>query len=163
MIAPLLALAAAAPAVAELRFADEPWRLALQLDDMKPFEGAPSSPGRRVFSYSNGKGWVLSVIVENAQAPATLAGCRDVFDRRKQGGNAGFAPVDEVQGQRGDAATQEFDVKGELQGRPFVMHNSYSCRVRGTYYIDVHASKIPYLPSDHDALWALVDRVKIIE
>src|SRR5262249_20109396 len=152
----LLALAAAAPT--ELRFADAPFHLALSLGDMTPFEGAPSTADRKVFSYSQGT-TDLSVIVENAHAPAVMESCRDLFQRRKEG----MQPANEVQGQRGDAATQEFDMPLEFQGKPIVQHNIFSCRVRGTWYIDTHASKMGYAPGDHDALMAIVDGVKIVD
>ena len=147
------------PKPTELRFANVPWHLALSLGDMKPTEGFPSRPDRDVFTYGDGKGTILSVIVENAHAPATLASCRDVFARRK----AGMQPANEVQGQRGDAATQEYDLKVDIQGETIVHHNVFSCRVRGTFYIDAHASKVRYQPGDRDALMALLDGVAIVE
>ena len=143
----------------ELRFANVSWHLALSLGDMKPTEGFPSRPDRDVFTYGDGKGTILSVIVEDAHAPATLASCRDVFARRK----AGMQPANEVQGQRGDAATQEYDLKVDFQGEAIVQHNVFSCRVRGTFYIDTHASKIRYQSGDRDALMALIDGVAIVE
>ena len=161
----LIALVSSAPSSAqsskptELRFGNVPWHLALSLGDMKPAEGFPSRPDRDVFTYSNGKGTILSVIVENAHAPATLASCRDVFARRK----AGMQPANEVQGQRGDGATQEYDLKVDFQGEAIVQHNVFSCRVRGTYYIDTHASKIRYQAGDRDALMALIDGVAIVD
>ena len=169
--APLLvALVASAPSSAqsskptELRFADVPWHLALALGDMKPAEGFPSRPDRDVFTYSDGKGTILSVIVENAHAPATLASCREVFERRKLGNpGEGILLVNEVQGQRGDAATQEYDLKIDSHGEAIVQHNVFSCRVRGNYYIDAHASKIRYRPGDRNALMALIDGVTIVE
>ena len=153
------ASSSAQPKPTELRFANVPWHLALSLGDMKPTEGFPSRPDRDVFTYGDGKGTILSVIVENAHAPATLASCRDVFARRK----ASMQPVNEVQGQRGDAATQEYDLKVDFQGEAIVQHNVFSCRVRGTYYIDAHASKIRYQAGDRDALMALIDGVTIVE
>lgn len=161
----LIALVASAPSSAqsskptELRFAGVPWHLALALGDMKPAEGFPSRPDRDVFTYSNGKGTILSVIVENAHAPATLESCRDVFERRKDG----MQPDNEVEGQRGDAATQEYDLKLDFQGEAIIQHNIFSCRVRGTHYIDTHVSKIRYRPGDRDALMALIDDVAIVE
>src|SRR5207253_2773617 len=100
---PLTPPAPAAPKPTELHFGSEPWRLALSLGDLKPTEGAPSSADRHVYTYSNDRLEVLSVIVEDAHSPATLDSCRDVFARRKQG----MPIVNEVQGQSGDAATQE--------------------------------------------------------
>jgi len=150
---------AQSPKPTELRFGNAPWHLALSLGDMKPTEGFPSRPDRDVFTYGDGKGTILSVIVEDAHAPATLASCRDVFARRK----AGMQPANEVQGQRGDAATQEYDLKVDFQGEAIVQHNVFSCRVRGTFYIDTHASKIRYQSGDRDALMALIDGVAIVE
>jgi hypothetical protein len=150
--------ALAAPNPTELRIADVPWHLELSLGDMKPIEGFPSRPDRDAFTYQNANA-ILSVIVENAHVPATLDSCRDVFARRK----TGMGAINEVQGQRGDAATQEFDLKTEFQGRTIVQHNIFSCRVRGTYYVDTHVSKIAYVPADRPALMALIDGVKIVE
>jgi len=160
----LIALVASAPSLAqsskpiELRFANVPWHLELSLGDMKPIQGFPSRPDREVFTYRNDKA-ILSVIVENAHAPATLDSCRDVFERRK----AGMELSKDVQGQRGDAATQEYNLSfGDRKAMAF-QHNVYSCRVRGTYYIDVHASRINYEPVNQDGLWALIDGVAIVE
>lgn len=163
-----LVLAAAAPAQApkptELHFGNEPWRLVVSATGMKPIEGVPSKPDRQVFTYHNdAELTVLSVIVENAHAPATLASCRDVFARRKQQGAAGLLPVNEVQAQRGEAATQEYDLVVPYQGKTITQHNVFSCRVRGTYYIDVHASKIDYQPAERDKVLALVDAVAIVD
>jgi hypothetical protein len=162
----LIALASsaawAAPALqkpTELRFANVPWHLALSLGDMERIEGFPSRPDRDVFTYSNGKGTILSLIVENAHSPATLDGCRDVFARRKEG----MQPINEAQGQRGEAATQEYDMPLGSREAMVFQHNVYSCRVRGTYYIDVHASGIRGLPGNPAALWALIDGVKIVD
>src|SRR5206468_5816755 len=121
-LAPLIGIAllsgSAAPAAAakpiELRFGGEPWHLALALGALKPSEGAPSSPDRQIFTYADGQGTILSVIVENAREPATMASCRDVFARRKEQDFDGILPVDEVQGQRGEAATQEYDLKLDI-------------------------------------------------
>lgn len=41
--------------------------------------------------------------------------------------------------------------------------NGTQGRVRGTYYIDVHASRIRYRLTDHDALMALIDGVAIVD
>lgn len=162
----LVAIAAAAPAQApgstQLRIHNEPWQLELSLGDLKPTQGFPSRADRQVSTYRNDKGVTLSVIVENARAPATLASCRNVFARRKQG-KGGLVPVNEVQSQRGETAFQEYDFKLALKGKTIVHHNIFSCRVRGTHYIDVHASKIDYRPSDRDALMALVNSVKIVD
>jgi hypothetical protein len=162
-----IALASAAPAQApkptELHFGDEPWHLALSLGDLKPIEGAASRPDRQVFTYSNDRGVVLSVIVENAHEPASMASCRDVFAQRKQHGTAGMLPLNEAQGQRGEAATQEYDLKLDYQGEKITQHNAFSCRVRGTYYVDVHASKILDQPGDHAALMAVIDGVAIVD
>src|SRR5262245_34457571 len=135
--------AASAQAPSELRFGSEPWRLALSLDGFKAYEGVPSTADRQVYSYSNGLR-VISVIVENAHAPATLASCRDVFAQRKQKSVQGIFPTNETQGQRGDGATQEYDLELNFQGKAIVQHNAFACRVRGNYYIDVHASKMDY-------------------
>jgi hypothetical protein len=161
LIALVSAAAWAAPALqkpTELRFANVPWHLELSLGDMKPIQGFPSRPDRDVFTYKNGEGTILSVIVENAHAPATLASCRDVFARRK----AGMQPLNEVQRQRGDTPTQEYDMPLSSRGAAVFQHNVYSCRVRGTYYIDVHASGIRG-PGNQAALWALIDGVKIVD
>jgi len=166
----LIALVASAPSSAqspkptELRIANAPWHLALSLGDMKPAEGFPSRPDRDVFTYSNGKGTILSVVVENAHAPATLASCREVFERRKLGNpGEGIRLVNEVQGQQGEAATQEYDLTIESGGQTIVQHNAFSCRVRGTYYIDVHASGIRDKPGNQAPLWSLIDGVAIVE
>lgn len=143
----------------ELRIANVPWHLELSLGDMKPVEGFPSRPDRDVFTYRSDQGAILSVIVEDAHAPATLDSCRDVFARRK----AGVGAINEVQGQSGDAATQEYDVKVDFQGQTIVQHNIFSCRVRGTYYIDGHVSKIAFVPADRAALMALIDGVKVVD
>lgn len=151
--------AIAAPKPTELRIANVPWHLELSLADMKPIEGYPSRPDRDVFTYKIDEGGILSVIVENAHSPATLAGCRAVFERRK----AGMGLTRDVQAQRGDAATQEYNVSfGDPKAMAF-QHNVYSCRVRGTYYIDVHAARIHYEPVQEDGLRALVELVKIVE
>jgi hypothetical protein len=151
--------AGAAPKPTELHFGSEPWHLVLSLGDLKPTEGAPSSVDRKVFTYADDRGSVLSVIVEDAHRPAIMASCRDVFAGRK----AEMQPDNETQGQRGDSATQEYDLKLNFQGKPIVQHNVFSCRTRGNYYIDVHASHVPYQPSDHDALMALMAAVAIID
>ena len=156
-IALMAATAAQAKKPIELHFGNERWHLVLSSRDLKPTEGAPSDPDRQIWTYLNEQQMVLSVIVENAHQPATMASCRDVFAQRKQHGAGGLALSNEVQGQRGEAAIQEYDLKlGTI-----VQHNIYSCRVRGTYYIDVHASKVGYEPGDHDALITLVDAVVI--
>lgn len=143
---------------AELHFGTESWHLALSLGGLKPSQGAPSSPDRQIFTYDDDRGTILSVIVENAHEPATMAGCRDVFARRTQAGM-----LNEAQGERGEAATQEYDLKLRVQGQPLVWHHAHSCRVRGTYYIDVHASRMRYRPTDHDALMALIDGAAIVD
>ena len=162
----LLALAAGATAQAskptELRFGNEPWRLLFSLGDLKPTQGVASRPDRDAFTYRNDRGVTLSIIVENAHAPATLASCRNVFARRKQG-NGRLVPINEVQDQRGEAAIQEYDFTIDSKGTTVVHHNVFSCRVRGTHYIDVHASKMGYRPGDRPALLALVEGVKIVE
>jgi hypothetical protein len=162
MLAAGIALAAATPAQAkkpiELHFGKEPWHLVLSASDLKPMQGAPSGRDRQVFTYANDRGMLLSVIVENAHQPATMASCRAVFDERKHFDAGGMGPSNEVQGQRGEAAMQEYGLKFG----PIVQHDIFSCRVRGTYYIDVHASKLPYQPGDRDALMALVDAVTIV-
>lgn len=159
----LVILSATAPAIAqkttELHFGSEPWHLELSLGDLKPSGGAESRPDRKVYTYADKQGAVLSVIVENAHAAANIESCREVFQRRK----ADIQPDDEVQGGRGDAVSQEYDWKLEFRGKPVVQHNVFVCHVRGTYYIDVHASKIPYIPSDHDALMRLVDAVTLVD
>jgi hypothetical protein len=160
----LVAVSASASASkpSELHFGGEPWHLELSLGDMKPIQGLPGRPDRDVFTYSDDRGTVLSLVVENAHEPATIASCREVFARRKQG-MAAMQPVNEVQGQRRDAVTQEYDLTLDLKGKPILQHNIYSCRVRGNYYIDVHASRIAYRPSDHDALMSIIDAVRIID
>ncbi|HMI20792.1 MAG TPA: hypothetical protein VK533_14745 [Sphingomonas sp.] len=155
----LAALAATVPKTTELHFGSEPWHLELALGELKPSGGAESRPDRKVYTYADKQGTVLSVIVENAHEPANIEGCREVFQRRK----ADIQPNDEVQVGRGDAVMQEYDWKLEFQGKPVVQHNVFVCRVRGTYYIDVHASKIPYVPSDRGALLRLVDAVTLID
>jgi hypothetical protein len=150
--------ASASPKPKELRFGTEPWHLALSLGRLKPSQGAPSSPDRQIFTYEDGRGTILSIIVENARAPATIASCRDVFARRAEAGM-----VNQVLGERGDAATQEYDLKLDVQGQPMVWHHAHSCRVRGTYYIDVHASRMGDRPTDRDALIALIDGVAIVD
>jgi len=161
--ASLVVFSAAAPAkipkATELHFGSEPWHLELSLGDLKPGSGPESTPDRQVYYYDNRQGTVLSVIVENAHESANIDACREVFERRK----ADVQPTDEVQGSRGDAATQEYDWKLEFQGKPVVQHNVFACRIRGTYYIDVHASKIRYVPSDRDTLMRLVDAVKVVD
>ena len=162
--ASLVILSAAAPAkmtkTIQLHFGSEPWHLELSLGGgLKPSDGPESSPDRQVYFYEDGQGTVLSVIVENAHEPANIDACREVFQRRK----ADIQPNDEVQGSRGDAATQEYDWKLDFQAKWVVQHNVFACRVRGTYYIDVHASKIPYVPSDHDALMRWVDAVDVVD
>ena len=157
-----LLTASAAPAAAptELRFGSEPWHLALTLGGLKPTQGVESTGERQAWTWSNDTGTILSVIVENAHAPADLASCRDVFERRK----ADLKPVNEVQGERGDAATQEYDFQLDFHGKPLVQHNIFSCRVRGTWYIDAHVSKIGYdAARDRAALLALLDGVAIVE
>lgn len=158
-------LAAAAPPQkpkpTEVHVDNEPWHLELSLDGFQPAEGFPSSVNRQILTYRNGRGTMLSVIVENAHAPATLASCRRLFARRMQGGG-GPIPVNEVQRHRSDASFQEYDLKIGSNGATMLHHNIYSCRVRGSYYIDVHASKVPYQPGDRDALMALVDSVRIV-
>lgn len=162
------ALAAATPVQAKkpitLQVGNQPWHLVLPSGELKPIEGAPSSPDRQIFTYRSGQ-MVLSVIVENAHEPATMASCRSVFAQRKQQGTGGMRVSNEVQSLRGEAATQEFDLKlGAIDPKlaAVVEHDIYSCRVRGTYYIDVHASKLPYQPGDHAALMALADGVAIV-
>ena len=144
--ASLVIFPAAAPArilaTTELHFGSEPWHLELSLGDLKPIDGAESRPARQVYTYVDGQGTVLSVIVENAHEPASIDSCRDVFQRRK----AQFQPNGEIQGNRGDAATQEYDLQLDFHGKPIVQHNVYACHVRGTYYIDVHASKFSISP-----------------
>ncbi|HEX6741367.1 MAG TPA: hypothetical protein VF079_06185 [Sphingomicrobium sp.] len=156
-----LLLAAGAPAApTELRFGSEPWHLALSLGGLKPTQGVESTADRQAWTYSNDKGTILSVIVENAHAPADKASCRDVFERRK----ADLKPANEVQGERGDAATQEYDFQLDFRGKAIVQHNIFSCRVRGTWYIDAHVSKIGYdAARDRAALLALLDGVAIVE
>jgi hypothetical protein len=156
-------LAALVPASAsskatELHFGTEPWHLALTLGGLKPSQGAPSSPDRQIFTFDDDRGTILSVIVENAHEPATMASCRNEFAQRTEAGM-----FNETKGEHGEGATQEFDLKFDLQGQPAVWHQAYSCRVRGTYYIDVHASRIRYRPTDHDALMALIDGVAIVD
>jgi len=162
MVAAVTALAAGAPAQAkkpiELHFGNQPWHLVLSSGELKRIEGAPSSPDRQIFTYRSGQ-MLLSVIVENAHAPATMASCRAVFEQRTHFEAGGMGPSNEVQSQRGEAAMQEYDLKLG----PVVQRDIFSCRVRGTYYIDVHASKLPYQPGDHAALMALVDGVAIVD
>ena len=156
------AAAAEASKTKILHFGNEPWHLILSLSGLTPAEGFPGSPDRDVFTYTNDRLMNLSVVVENAHAPATLASCRDVFAQRKQGydGITGVQLINEIEGQRGDAATQEYEVR--LPNRA-IHHNVFSCRARGTYYIDVHVSKLGYQPSDRDALMALMDAVTIVD
>jgi len=71
--------------------------------------------------------------------------------------------VNEAQGQRGDALTQEFDAKLEFKGQPAIQHHIFSCRSRGNYFIDVHASKFGYVPADRATLMAVVDGVKVVD
>jgi hypothetical protein len=162
----MLGLAAGAPARSreptEILFDQEPWRLALFLGDLKPVQGYPDSPNRQVLTYGNEKGVMLSVIVQKIGAPATLASCLNVFDHRKQGRD-GTVPVNEVHGQRSQTAYQEYDLILGAGANAIVHHDIFSCRVRGNYYIDVHASKLDYRRSDHAALMALVDGVRIVE
>ena len=66
----------------ELHFGGEPWHLALSLGRLKPSQGAPSSRDRQIFTYDDNRGTILSVVVENAHEPATMANCRGVFTRR---------------------------------------------------------------------------------
>ena len=155
---------AQAPSATELHFGNEPWHLALALGDLKPTRGIPSSADRQVFTYRNDDGVMLSVIVQKTHKPATLESCRNLFTRRKTGASllAGIRVANEVQGQRGEAATQEYDMIAENPGETIVHHNVFNCRIRGTYYIDVHASKMRYQPSDRPALLALVGGVAIV-
>ena len=158
-----LALLAATPAQAkkpiELHFGNQPWHIVLSAGDLTPVKGAPSTADRQTFMYRNDRQMLLSVTVENAHESATMESCGVVFEHRKKFGAYGAAPSNERQGQRGEAAMQEYDVKLGAEA----LHNIFSCRVRGTYYIDVHASKLPYRPGDHDALLALVNSVVSVE
>lgn len=162
----LLAIAVTAAAPAEtpktkvLHY--DRWSLVIPLAGLKPTNGFPSRPDRDIFTYTNGRLTEVSVIVENAHAPATLASCRDVFAQRKQGYEdiRDVQLINEIEGQRGDAATQEYDVR---LPNGAIHHNIFTCRVRGNYYIDVHASKLGYRPSDRNALVALVDGVFIAD
>jgi hypothetical protein len=161
----LTALAAAAsayaPEPAEVRVDNETWYLQLPSGDLQPIEAVPSTADRKVLTYRV-RDMTLSVIVENAHAPATIASCREVFDGRQQG-MAQFGLANEVRSQRGDAAIQEHDLTIDDRGQRVAHHDIFSCRVRGFYYIDVHASKTGYRPGDHDALMALVSEVRIVD
>lgn len=160
----LLAAAPSAQSSTILPVEGASWRLAVPLGDLKPTQGFPSRQDRQVRTYRDGRGTMLSVIVENARQPATLASCRNVFDRRK-GGTPGpnIRLINEVQSQRGQIAIQEYDFEIDSGGRKTLHHNVHSCRARGTHYIDVHASKMDYRPSDRAALIALVESVAIID
>lgn len=161
MAAPGLAAAPSAQP-AEIRPAGEPWHLSLSLGDLTPVQGYPSRQDREVRTYRNGSGVTLSVIVENARAPATLASCRNVFARRKQG-RGSMIPINESQREANGTVFQEYDLSMEAVGKSGLHHNIHSCRARGTYYIDVHASKANYRPADRAALLALVNGVTIVD
>jgi hypothetical protein len=162
----MLASAAAAPASTSKPTAvtvdNEPWYLLLDLGDLTPTEGIESNSNRKILTFGSDKGVMLSVIVQKVHAPATLAGCRDLFDRRKRG-EGDLIPANEVQWQQGDTSIQEFEWFFGSGDKTIIHHNTFSCRVRGNYYIDVHASKAGYRPSDHDALMALINDVRIVD
>jgi hypothetical protein len=156
------AASAKAPAPTELPVFGVPWHLSLALGAMKPFVLEPGRPGRQTYDFHTDDGTsVMTIAVENVEEPATLDGCRDVFDRRP--GRIGGELKGLHAEQRGDSAMQEYDWYGTVEGRAYVQHNVFSCRVRGTYYIDVHASKLTPGPGDAAALRALVDGVRIVE
>ena len=137
------------------------WHLLLPPDDLEPTEGLPSSVDRQIRTFRSGDGLMLSIIIQNMHAPATMEGCLELFERRRIG-HAGISAANETHGVSGDTGFQEYDY--ELgANRTTLHHNIFSCRVRGTYFIDVHASKLGYRPSDRAALKALVDGVKIID
>ena len=58
---------------------------------------------------------------------------------------------------------QEYDWRTVVDGRTYLQHNLFSCRVRGNYYIDVHASTLSPGPGDAAVLRGLVDGVRIVD
>ena len=67
----LVTTAAEAKKPIELHFGDQPWHLVLLAADLKPIPGAPGGPDRQIFTYRNDRKMLLSVMVENANEPAT--------------------------------------------------------------------------------------------
>ena len=163
-----LLLAAAPPATAkdkpiELRVGNEPWRVVLAAPGMKKAEGAPSRPGRQIYTFQNTKTFtMLSVIVEDAQAPATMASCRDVHERRAKALPSDIRSTEKHE-LRGEAEFQEYTLALPVPGEPILQHHVHNCRIKGNYYIDAHASKLRYKPADRDALVAVLDAVTIVE
>lgn len=162
LLATLVTALAAAPAPIRLPVANAPFHLTVELGGMKPFELDPSRPGRQTFSFHTNDGnSVMTIAVEDVEEPATLAGCREVYDRRpaRIGGELRGYHVE----QHGEAAMQEYAWYTTVDGRAYVQHNVFSCRVRGTYFIDVHASALNPKPGDAARLRTLVDRVRIVK
>jgi hypothetical protein len=161
-LAPLALAAAAAPAPTRLAVANAPFHLTVELGNMTPFKLDPGRPGRQTFDFHTGDGnSVMTIAVEDVDEPATLAGCKEVFDRRpgKIGGEFNEYHVE----QHGEALMQEYDWHTTVAGRAYVQHNVFSCRVRGNYYIDVHASALNPRPGDAARLRALVSKVRIVK
>lgn len=150
-----------AGALSDLHFGKEKWHLALSLPGLKPAQADRSNPDRQSFYYmSEDRSVIVSVIVENAHAPAKMASCHRVFEQRAK---APFISKLEIKaGKRGDAALQEYTVNLSPDGSK-VQRHIHTCRVRGNYYVDVHASKSLYVPADRALLLALVDGVTIAE
>lgn len=156
--APLVAESAALP---DLHFGREKWHLSLSLPGLKPAQADKANPDRQSFYFmSEDRSVIVSVIVVNAQAPATMASCKRVFEQRAK---APFITKVEIKaGKRGEAALQEYTVNLAPDGSK-VQRHIHTCRVKGNYYIDVHASKSLYTPADRSTLLALVDGVTIVE
>lgn len=156
--APLIAQSGSLP---DLHFGREKWHLSLNLPGLAPAQADKANPDRQTFYYmSENRSVIVSVIVENAHAPAKMASCHRVFEQRAK---APFiAKVEIKAGKRGDAALQEYTVNLAPDGSK-VQRHIHTCRVRGNYYIDVHASKSLYGAADRKMLLALVDGVAIVD
>jgi len=146
----------------ELHSPDVPWHLTLALGNLKRFELEPDRPHHSEFDYRTDDGnMILGVAIEDVVEPATLAQCREVSDSRAAESGDGTKGLKTWQS--GEAVMQEYEWHTTLNGHPYVEHNVYSCRVRGTHFINVHAVKLDPGPSDAAMLRTLVENVRIVD
>ena len=139
---------------------ERPWVMVVDLPGFAIEFNGVQPDGRRYLFGKNESSVVFSALLEAATAPATLEECRRHQTERAE--KKDFAKEDIQMGEEPGRTLLEYTIP-VAGGFNLKQRNLFVCIPKDDVYIDLHFSKVRYLPADKKLFRAILDTVRFAE
>lgn len=147
------------PLRGRLSFPGKSWGVALELPGFTARDVETKPDGRRyMFAKNDSTGMVASLTLEQIKPGTHATACRESLQQKTK---SSPAKVTDVHFSRsGDFDVMEYTVP-EFAGQRIEQKNLFACELYDNTYIDLHVSKVKYVPADQPLFASVVNSMHV--